>query len=531
MFRVVVLSAAALLIVAAAPAFASSESLSALARLDRAHQEGRIDAPTHALLGLRLARAPQTLPAEFRPAPGDAIRCGTMLAKRALAMAKLGAYSPAQHQEYVQLGLTRPVLPDRTLVDDGAGEFIATIHYDSAAVDGAVLEDFVRTAWNAQVGTMGWRAPVPDAGAGGADPGTELDIYFDPGQIGAITVPLLGQEGPEAWDDIAAYIVIEQDVVSPETFIAHELNHAIQFAYDYQDADLIYEATATWMEDKVFGDADEYVFYVEQFQANPHLTISYSTYDDPTYYMYGAALFLHWIADTFDGGGTAVVEAVWEGLKDAGDDWFDGMEAALGPEGTNLADAYARFAGHRFLTGPFDDGSIGEGGVVPGVVVEETYASIAAIGAGTTANPPQALGANYIRVDVGDAQEGDALRLSITSADAGPWAITTVGKRPTGAADVVVHEGTEATIGSLLDYETVAFAVAHIGGVADGPHADGDPEPATHPFSWALETVAEEEAVGCGCRIPARTRPFSAASVAGALLLGTAVVFARRRAG
>lgn len=532
MLRVVVLSVAALA-ANAVPAAASASSSSgpapsALERLDRAYLEGRIDAPTHALLGFRLARAPETLPADLRPAPGETIRCGTLLAKRALAMAKLGAFSPEQHEEWMQLGTVRPTLPDFTVVDDGAGNFIATIHYDAAAVDEAALEGFVRTAWNAQVGTMGWRAPVLDDGTGGD---TDLDLYFDPAQTGAVTVPLPGQEGPETWDDIATYIVIESTVATPETFIAHELNHAIQFAYDYQDADLIYEATATWMEDKVFDAADEYAFYVEDFQDNPQLTLSYATYDDPPFYMYGAALFLHFLADNYDGGGTALVESVWEGMKDAGSDWYDGMETALGAEGTDLAGAYAEFAGYRFLTGTLDDGSIEEGDVVAPVVTEQTYASLSDVGNGTSANPPHGLGANYLRVDVADAVEGDALKLTITSTDAGPWAITTVARPQSGSADVTVHEGTEAKIGGLAGYQVVGFAITHLGGVADGPHADGDPDPATHAFSWTLERVDDEEPVGCGCRIPERTRPFSAASVLGALLAGTAIVLARRRAG
>ena len=92
--------------------------------------------------------------------------------------------------------------------------------------------------------------------------------------------------------------------------VAHELNHASQFAYDYAEGDFIYEASATWMEDKVFDSVNDYSFFIADFQQAPDTTLSFATYTDT--YMYGGAVFFHYMADLYDAGGTTAVRDVWE---------------------------------------------------------------------------------------------------------------------------------------------------------------------------------------------------------------------------
>ena len=44
---------------------------------------------------------------------------------------------------------------------------------------------------------------------------------------------------------------------------AHEYNHVLQFAYDIAQDTWMFEATATWMEDEVFTEVDDYRQYLE----------------------------------------------------------------------------------------------------------------------------------------------------------------------------------------------------------------------------------------------------------------------------
>ena len=45
---------------------------------------------------------------------------------------------------------------------------------------------------------------------------------------------------------------------------AHELFHAVQFAYDYYEDGWFMEATATWAEDELFDDVNDNVQYLRR---------------------------------------------------------------------------------------------------------------------------------------------------------------------------------------------------------------------------------------------------------------------------
>ena len=507
----------------------ASAADSALTRIERAHREGRIDAAERALLGVKLVRAPETLPVEFRPEPGETLRCGTELLRRARGVAVSGGFSPQQHAEFL-LGVSRPTGLNNTLVLDSSGTPIAVLHFSGTEPAGVAA--FITQSWETEVNAMGWRAPLPDAGAGGADPDDLLDIYIDtvPGQ-GAFTYP--EDDGPDTWNDATSFIVIDPAVMSViETYISHELHHAIQFAYDYLDAENIYEASATFMEDKVFDSVDDYTVYVTDFQEEPALTLSYATYNSD--YMYGAAVFLMWLSDTNDAGGTGLLEDVWDAMRASGTDSHEALDQVLTTEGyAGLADAYATFAGARFLTGPRDDGSIEEGENFEAVELLASYATLAAIEGGTTTTPPMGLGANYLSINPGDAEEGDNVTLTVEGEGAGPWGIVAIAIPE--SSDAVITEaidddadGTvELTVPSLDQLANVGFAVINLD-VSEQPHRDASPDPATHSFSWSFGK-GKDEPSACGCRIPGETRPLRAGPVVGMLLSCCALALLRRR--
>lgn len=533
--------AAVLFSLVAAGAQAAGDT--ALSRIERAYAEGRIDAPTRALLGLQLVRAPGSLPAEFRPAAGEApVRCGTLLARRAWLENELGSFSEEQAAQFAG-GVARPSLDSNIAVLDSAGTtVIATVHYASATtmlVDAQAAADFITQSWTVQVEQMGWRAPPEDGGTGGVgvNPDVELDVYLDPAQNGGVTVP--DGTGPETWDDAASFIIIEAGVPAIQTFLAHELNHSLQYAYDVYEGDMFYEATAVWMEDQVFDGVDDYAFYIGDFQSQPQRTLSFATFDG--YYMYGAAVFVHYLAGF--GGDGHLVEPMWEGLKQSGGtntvDFYDSIVTEMTSLGfTDMESVYADFAGIRFLTGTHADGSMDEGLNGDSVAVLATM-DLASLENGTATSPPMGLGANYLVVTTAGAEPDDTLTLTVHGDDDGPWAITVIRRPASGVAltEIVRDEegdGTvEATATGLDGFAEVGFAVTHLSGVAAGPDlstgAGGHTADLTaHGFSYTF--VKEKEAAGCGCHIPARTRPLGATSVVGAFALAASMVLLRRRA-
>lgn len=124
----------------------------------------------------------------------------------------------------------------------------------------------LQVAWNSQVGTHRFLAPLPDGDRGGDD---RLDVYLS--DVGA--QGYYGYAVPEGQTRRAAgYLVLDNDYrraqygapawVSLMATAAHELFHTVQFAYDSFEALWFMESTATWAEELVFDQANDNRFYL-----------------------------------------------------------------------------------------------------------------------------------------------------------------------------------------------------------------------------------------------------------------------------
>jgi hypothetical protein len=201
-------------------------------------------------------------------------------------------------------------------------------------------------------GTLGWKAPVPD-GTRGGDP--RIDVYLSQlaGEAFGYSAPDLGQKGRSQ----AAYLVLDNDFATSEfpgttplgdlevTF-AHEYNHVLQFGYDIAQDLWFYESSATWMEDHVYPEINDYLRYIQRWVTRSKLPLTTSNIK-----IYGSAVWNHWLAGTY---GDSVVRSAWERaakLKPAGYSlgvYNKAIRAAArakrGSAGRDLPHEFARFA-------------------------------------------------------------------------------------------------------------------------------------------------------------------------------------------
>jgi hypothetical protein len=178
-------------------------------------------------------------------------------------------------------------------------------------------------------GPMGWRPPKPDAEGCGADPSAHTDIYLrqlgDRGLFGYETVdPGQGRARSQS-----AYLVLDDDYAEAEygysdptipasVTAAHEYNHVLQMTYDtFQDLWFL-EATATWSEEQVYPQVNDWLGYVNSFARYPGepITATYPAEDDRSLRIYGSATWNHWLDSGGGGYGAGVVRRAWE-LSDA----------------------------------------------------------------------------------------------------------------------------------------------------------------------------------------------------------------------
>ena len=119
--------------------------------------------------------------------------------------------------------------------------------------------------------------------------------------------------------------------------IAHEYNHLLQYGYDIGQETWLYESVATWMEDRVYPEANLYIGFVSDFARVPEAPL------DSRSRMYGAATFQQFFAAQ---AGPRLLLDVWErGRKFSGRGrTYRAIDAALRPAGLGLEPLFGRFA-------------------------------------------------------------------------------------------------------------------------------------------------------------------------------------------
>ncbi|MGH2982472.1 MAG: MXAN_6640 family putative metalloprotease [Solirubrobacterales bacterium] len=231
---------------------------------------------------------------------------------------------------------------------------------DPADGNGNGVPDYVEqvasvaeTVYGVENGALGWQAPRPD-GARGGDP--RVDIYLAQlrGEVFGYAAPDIGQAGRSQY----AYLVVDDDYATAEfpgtvplidlqVTLAHEYNHVLQFGYDIAQDLWFYEATAVWIEDRVYPQLDDYLRYIKRWVVRSKLPITINNIK-----IYGTAVFNHWLAGRH---GHAVIRTAWErapAVKPAGfsiDAYNAAIRAAARSAGKrvrrrDLAHEFARFA-------------------------------------------------------------------------------------------------------------------------------------------------------------------------------------------
>jgi hypothetical protein len=168
--------------------------------------------------------------------------------------------------------------------------------------------------WKKEVGKLGYRPPVSDRGRGGSK---KFDVYLaeisNRGLYGYCT-PERRKPGFQ-WL-ASGYCVLDNDFVgfprspiqSAEVTAAHEFFHAIQFGYDFGEDPWLLEATATWMEERIFDDVNDNRQYLPSSQAaDPATPLDFFSSLGGSQ-QYGNWVFFEYLSKRF---GNGVVKQIW----------------------------------------------------------------------------------------------------------------------------------------------------------------------------------------------------------------------------
>jgi len=225
---------------------------------------------------------------------------------------------------------------------------------------------------NSRYVSAGYRSPDRDGSIGGNS--NKVDVYLaDVGAIGyygycTTDQPAKGDGTSNYW----AYCVIDDDFraaqfptntprENQQVTLAHEYFHAVQYAYDADEANWFLEATATWAEDELFDSVNDNWNYLPYGQmGEPRIPLN--TFDGLVHY--GNWIFFRYLTEKYraETGGipNLVLEMVQRGSNRTGEPDANAMQAIareLKQRGTTLSKVYGQFAtANRIPKKSYDEG-------------------------------------------------------------------------------------------------------------------------------------------------------------------------------
>lgn len=192
---------------------------------------------------------------------------------------------------------------------------------DNAPVDAAFIDEVAAAAEQSHAvenGTLGWQEAKSDGNRGargGVGGEGQTDIYITNLGRGlyGFAAPDPGQTGAKRF----AYLVLDNNYAgfptppldSMRVTVAHEYNHILQFGYDLFEDLWMFESSATWVEDYVYPDIDDYLNYLPAFSKTPQTPLTGEEIE-----IYAEAVWNHWLSSRY---GTAVVRDAWAGSRSA----------------------------------------------------------------------------------------------------------------------------------------------------------------------------------------------------------------------
>jgi hypothetical protein len=343
--------------------------------------------PTHVIAAVALALSATVLPAVSTSAAGDphtvsgreaaadrALRhAGAVLdglgrgqdatlALRDLAQA-LPSLGPAERRQATAM-LARPTDPHDHFGDSyrapakRACSPNICMHWVSRTSDAppsrawvSTTMDVMKQVWAREVGAMNYRRPLRDGHRGGDG---RLDVYLkDVGVQGLFGYCATERRSQTSKWKASGYCVLDDDFarsqfgapprVSLKATAAHEFFHEVQFAYDFNEDAWWMEATATWMEEKVFDGANDNRRYIPFGQIGVPRT-PLDEFQAVGFAQYGNWPFFDYLSRHF---GRDIVRSAWQGAAAVGDARgaysIKAIEAAL-PAGSTLPEVFGRYA-------------------------------------------------------------------------------------------------------------------------------------------------------------------------------------------
>jgi hypothetical protein len=443
--------------------------------VNESYARGELDREQYYRALLYAVYAPDRLSSGLTAEAVEPMRCGTHI------LAEIREQAPTLSSEFRSMLASYEVRPQTEFEFASPGGMFR-LHFDTAYgsptapvpiedLDLDSVPDFVEdmasyadSAWQHITETMGYHTPPSDGSLGGD---SLYDIYFSHFQFYGIT--FADNQTPDICDQsFSSHIRLHHTFVSfppnqdPEgsvkgsmkVAIAHELYHAVQFAYDAYLDPWWAEQTAVWMEDEVYPGIHDNYNYFDDFWPVPQ----YSLLEEGIpLHMYGSFVWPKFLAQNL--GKDLMLSVLERTCYNASA--MSALQSELTALGTSLTEQFTKFLFWNYRTGDRDDGNHYEDGAdYPEISVMRNHTAIPALNQGTT-GAPYNLGSNYIRVDNDSAYVG-ILTFRVDTCFTAAWALSyvtvdTMGVYETESVYVPPNGRSTVFVGLIQHYQSVVF--------------------------------------------------------------------------
>lgn len=354
------------------------------------------------------------------------------------------------------------------------------VHYSRLSDEPKAMEmlGILEQAWSVEIDSLGFTAPLDDQGSCGPD--GRFDVFIWRGVDGAF-VDAVAENPLTPFDDYLTYMAI--DITGStgagllDTTLAHEFNHAAQASDDWWEDALFFEMSATFVEALVYPQQDDYFFTLRDFQRHPEWSLFY---DDSyrTWYMYGAAMYLHFLRERYFPGDPGFIARMWHMSRSdpatGRPDFFDAMRAVmLADRGISLNETVVEFMQWRWFVAQFDDGAHFLHGAawptpVPFLDVDPAMVPI------TLSLDAMTYGANYLRL-VNNDTSPQSLRVVLQQGDPDiDWHLTDVDGAVVAATLTIPPQSTAVLVAiampvDVISSDTLTFDMHSAGLTLDVP--------------------------------------------------------------
>jgi hypothetical protein len=183
-----------------------------------------------------------------------------------------------------------------------------------------------------EITALGWANPLSDGVRGGNG---NVDVYLaDLAGTGALGYTAADPGQSDAHHKFA-YMVMDNDfadqadqTAAMQVTAAHEYNHVLQLAYDAAQDTWMMEATAVWMEDRVYDSVDDYLRFIPGWASLDEVPLAKTDADK----QYGSAVWNMWLDAVY---GADLIRDAWAGSAGGASQSFapDAYDAALVADG------------------------------------------------------------------------------------------------------------------------------------------------------------------------------------------------------